>query len=155
MTPWLLRDIDSSDPCTPAVKGNVSMICPSFKFILYYMITTVFWDLLPIGLLLIFHYRNFRTSSFNVDQSTLSASSSLYSDSSKMSTEDYIRHKKWQQVAALDWDQEEGEPKRQHVRSVQEVYPNYERNNEHIVTMHVVESVASSSIISSVPTMRA
>lgn len=53
--------------CYPSVekaKGHpVPMICPTFTFMMYYMITTLFWDLFPIGLLLIFHYRNFKTSS--------------------------------------------------------------------------------------------
>ncbi len=63
--------MDPSTPCSPIVeidKGHpVPMICPTFEFVLYYQITTLFWDLFPIGLLLIFHYRNFKTSSYNAN----------------------------------------------------------------------------------------
>jgi hypothetical protein len=96
MTPWLLKDPRT---CMPAVKDHALMICPSFKFIMYYIITTFFWDLLPIGLLLIFHYRNFRTTTYtyNVHQS-IASEASTYSNSesrSTMSKDEWIRHKKW------------------------------------------------------------
>ena len=67
------KSMNPSTYCKPIVeitKGHpVPMVCPTFTFMLYFMITTLFWDLFPIGLLLIFHYRNFKTSSqyTNVD----------------------------------------------------------------------------------------
>ena len=60
--------LDEPDPskltCNPVVKGGELSFCPSFKFILYYMTTTLLWDFLPIGLILVFHYRNFMPKDF-------------------------------------------------------------------------------------------
>ena len=54
--------INIDDVCYPEIKDFEPSYCPTFAFTMSYVCSAILWDYLPIGLIVIFHFKSFRAA---------------------------------------------------------------------------------------------